>query len=112
MRKIVLPEFQDYLRSKSLVNEKYIPFYAHWARKFLSFSDNSKHLGHDLRIEAFLNHLRSQDNIADWQIHQSEDAVKLYVNQFPDSSESPCQPTHFQKPENLFVSSEIIEKMQ
>jgi hypothetical protein len=64
MRKIVLPEFQDYLRSKSLVKEKYIPFYAHWASKFLSFSDSSKHPGHDLRIEAFLNHLRSQDNIA------------------------------------------------
>ena len=34
MRKIVLPEFQEYLRAKSLVNEKYISFYAHWASKF------------------------------------------------------------------------------
>ncbi len=33
MRKIVLPEFQEYLRSKSFVSEKYIPYYAHWAIK-------------------------------------------------------------------------------
>jgi hypothetical protein len=87
MKKLQLQDVREFLRSRRLVNEKYIPFYAQWARKFLSFSDNSKHPGHDLRIEAFLNHLRSQDNIADWQIKQAEDAVKLYVNQFPYNSD-------------------------
>jgi hypothetical protein len=33
MKNNVLPEFQDYLRSKSLVNQKYILFYAHCARR-------------------------------------------------------------------------------
>jgi hypothetical protein len=70
MKKLQLQDFREFLRSRRLVNEKYIPFYAQWARKLLSFSDKSKRLGHDLRIEAFLNHLRSQDNIADRQIKQ------------------------------------------
>jgi len=38
MKKITLPKFQEFLRSTSLVKEKYIPFYANWARKFLTFS--------------------------------------------------------------------------
>jgi len=33
MKKQILPEFQQYLRLKSLVTEKYIPFYAQWASK-------------------------------------------------------------------------------
>ena len=65
MKKSQLQDFKEFLRSRKLIHEKYIPFYTQWARKFLSFSDNSKHPGHDLRIEAFLTHLRSQDNIAE-----------------------------------------------
>jgi hypothetical protein len=37
MKEIVLPEFQEYLRANSLVQEKYIPFYAHWARKSINY---------------------------------------------------------------------------
>ena len=37
MSRNVLTEFQSILLSNSLANEKYIPFYAHRARKILSF---------------------------------------------------------------------------
>ena len=37
MKKKILPEFQNYLRSKSLCLEKHITFYAHWARKIISY---------------------------------------------------------------------------
>ncbi len=49
MKSIVLPEFQEYLRSKSPVNEKYIQFYSHWASKFVVFSISNGNLSHDLR---------------------------------------------------------------
>jgi len=39
--KEVLPEFQNYLHSNCLVHEKHIPFYASWARKFLSYSGSN-----------------------------------------------------------------------
>ena len=42
MKNKVLPEFQEYLRAKNPVREKYILFYAHWARKFFAFSNNKK----------------------------------------------------------------------
>jgi hypothetical protein len=53
----VLPEFQEYLRSKSLVNEKYIPYYAYWASNLLAFSNRNEYLNHDLRVDEFLNQL-------------------------------------------------------
>jgi hypothetical protein len=88
MKKITLPEFQEYLRTKSLVKEKYIPFYANWASKFLTFTGNEGNLSYDLQVQKFLDLLKGQENIADWQVKQAEDAIQLYVNQFIDGSES------------------------
>jgi len=51
MKNQILSEFQKYLRSKSLVSDKYIPFYANWASKFLSFSSENKNLSHELKVE-------------------------------------------------------------
>jgi hypothetical protein len=39
--KISFPEFQEFLRTKSLAKEKYIPFYENWASKFLAFFDGN-----------------------------------------------------------------------
>jgi hypothetical protein len=48
MKNIVLPEFQEYLRSKSLVNANYIRYYAYWASKFSAFSKNIDNLSHEV----------------------------------------------------------------
>jgi hypothetical protein len=56
MKNIVLPKFQEYLRSKSLINEKYIPYYAHWARKFLAFSKSINNLSHEVRVQKFIDY--------------------------------------------------------
>ncbi len=78
----MLPEFQEYLRSKSLVTEKYIPFYAHWASKFLAFSTSNNNLSRTLQIQKFIDYLKSHEKIADWQVKQADNAVTLYMNQF------------------------------
>jgi hypothetical protein len=75
MKNEVLPEFQNYLRSNSLVQEKYIPFYAHWASKFLAFSKNDPHLSRDLQVRKFFNYLKTQKKIADWQVKQADNTV-------------------------------------
>ncbi len=61
----VLQEFQEFLHSRRLVHQKYIPYYAYWASKFLSFSNKHTNLNHELCVEEFLNQLQSQSKIAD-----------------------------------------------
>jgi hypothetical protein len=87
MKKNVLTEFQEYLRSNSLVQEKYIPFYAQWARKFLAFSTSNNNLSHDLMVQKFINYLKSHEKIADWQANQANNAITLYVHQFKNRNE-------------------------
>jgi hypothetical protein len=111
MKNIILPEFQDYLRSKSLVNAKYIPYFALWASKFLAFSENDANLSHDLQVQKFFNYLKTQKNIADWQVRQADNAVILYVNQFLDRNES-SSPSCSHETKHLDASSEIIEQMR
>ncbi len=88
MNKTILPEFQAYLSSNSLVQEKYIPFYAHWASKFLVFSATNRNLNHDLQVRKFINYLTSTESIADWQVKQANNAITLYVHQFKNRSEN------------------------
>lgn len=82
MKNRILPEFQNFLVSRSLVPEKNVSFYAHWVSKFLAFSNRNEDLEPDLRVEKFLNYLKSQKNISDWQTRQSEDALGLYIHHF------------------------------
>src|SRR3972149_10122527 len=48
--------------SSGLVPEKKIPYYAHWVSKFLTFSNSNENLNYDLRVQKFLDELRSQAN--------------------------------------------------
>ncbi|GBE40796.1 hypothetical protein BMS3Bbin09_00682 [bacterium BMS3Bbin09] len=80
MNNDLLPDYQKYLRTKCLVQEKYITYYANWASKFLAFSNNNKELNQALQVEKFINYLATQNKIADWQIRQAHDAVRLYFN--------------------------------
>ncbi len=38
------------------------------------YSNRNQDLGSDLRVQKFLNQLKSQKKIADWQTRQAEDA--------------------------------------
>ncbi|GBD95238.1 MAG TPA: hypothetical protein ENG83_00345 [Nitrospirae bacterium] len=77
MKNKVLPEFQEYLRTKSVFHEKYIRFYAHWASKFLSFSKSNGHLSYVLQVQKFLDFLKTQKNINDWQVKQALESSQL-----------------------------------
>jgi len=88
----ILPEFQDFLISRSLAPARNVPFYAHWVSKFLAFSNRNQDLGPDLRAQKFLNQLKSQKNAADWQVRQAEDALRLYIHNFLDGKTSTLNP--------------------
>ncbi|MEN8263262.1 MAG: integron integrase [Nitrospirota bacterium] len=112
MKKNVLPEFQNYLRSNSLVQEKYIPFYANWAREFLNFKANQSNLSRDLLIQKFFDYLRDQKRIADWQVRQADNAVTLYASKFLDGTKSASHSTQPEEVKTLSGSSKIIEEMR
>ncbi len=80
MQNTVLQEFQEFLRTSSLVQVKYIPYYAYWSSKFLSFTNKNNELCHDLQVQKFLDELNDMENVAEWQIRQAHDAIRLYFN--------------------------------
>lgn len=61
----ILPEFQAFLRSRKLVPEKNIPYFASWASKFLYFCNQSKQLDNKLVME-FMDLLQKNNNVLDW----------------------------------------------
>jgi len=110
MRDRILPEFQDFLLSRSLVPAKNAPFYAYWVSKFLTFSNNNQDLGPDLRVQKFLTLLKSQKKIADWQIKQADQALRLYIHRFLDGKTSVLSPNLPQK--ELLNVSKILSGMR
>ncbi len=112
MKADILPEFQKFLLSRSLVPEKNVSFHAHWASKFLAFSNSNENLTPDLRVEKFLNHLRQQRNITDWQIRQADDALRLYINHFLDGKASTLSPNLPQTDKKFTDVSKILSEMQ
>ena len=94
MQNTVLQEFQEFLSATNLVQKKYISYYAYWSSKFLSFSNKNKDLNHNLQVQKFLDYLKSHDNVADWQIRQAHDAIRLYFNHFKNNSEGNIKKKH------------------
>ncbi|MDP2156368.1 MAG: hypothetical protein Q8K68_01495 [Nitrospirota bacterium] len=80
-KNVILPEFQTYLRDRHLAPEKNIPFLAYWVSRYLTFG-REKDTSTDDYIESavieFLDMLRADEKILDWQPRQADDALKLY----------------------------------
>ncbi|MBN2178085.1 MAG: integron integrase [Deltaproteobacteria bacterium] len=76
-----LPEFQKYLLDKNLVPAKNVPFYAYWVSRFLEFAlrkELSALEYQEVAVLDFLNSLKSDDRVLDWQYKQANDSIRLY----------------------------------
>jgi len=82
VKESILPEFQAFLRSRKLVPEKNIPYFASWARKFLYFCNNNSHLDNNKLVMEFMDSLQKNNNMPDWQIRQARQAVQVYLVNF------------------------------
>lgn len=83
----ILPEFQEFLLNNGLVHEQYVPYYAQWALKFLSFSEREATSGNDNSlVENFLNSVQAVSKILNWQVRQAEEAVNLYLYKFKSNN--------------------------
>jgi integron integrase len=77
----VLPEFQKYLLEKKLVPEKNVPFYAYWASRFLNYAKKHDLSGieyDEIAVLKYLELLKSDQHILDWQHRQANDSIRLY----------------------------------
>ena len=85
--KDVLPEFQEFLKSRKMAPETNIPWYAVWVKKFLEFLNKNEPGDIKLISNGFLDSLRSGGIYSDWQIRQAENAITLYLEHFEGNSE-------------------------
>ena len=77
----MLPEFQKYLLEKNLVPAKNVSFYAHWVSRFLDYArrkDFSALEYQEAAVLGFLDSLKADDHVPDWQHRQAHDFIGLY----------------------------------
>ncbi len=106
----VLPKYQEFLRSRSLVAEKNISFYAYWVSRFLYFSNSNRNVLINLRIEKFIDDLRANPDIADWQVSQARAAIETYVSQFLGADSSILSGSETKK--GIDTINDIIAKLR
>ncbi len=85
----ILPEFQKFLLEKKLAPEKNISFLAYWVSRFLTFGrkrDVATDAYNESAVLEFLDFLRADAKIHDWQPRQADDALKLYYFHYLDKT--------------------------
>jgi integron integrase len=86
MLKNILPDFQAFLISRKLADEKHAPLFALWVYKFLAFSKGHEGLDFPQRKQIYIDQLSQTSDIADWQKDQAEAALQLYFEHFAINS--------------------------
>ncbi len=76
----LLPEFQKFLADTKIVALKNIPYYAYWVSRFLNSLVLDNGLSLDLQVRKFLEQLQIDPKIAQWQVEQAEESLKLYLD--------------------------------
>ncbi len=79
--KVTLPEFQRFLLEHKLVPAKNVTFFAYWVSRFLDYARKRDLYAteyHESAVIEFLDVLRSEKRIQDWQHRQADDAMRLY----------------------------------
>ena len=72
-----MKNFHEFLEQKRLVEKRKLPYYLNWVRKFMSFSDASLESEiPDEEVTQFLEYLGRK--YEGWQVHQAEEAIRLY----------------------------------
>ncbi len=76
-----LPAFQKYLLEKNLAPAKNVPFYAHWVSRFLDYARRNEFSAleyQEAAVLGFLDSLKSDSHVLDWQHRQANDSIRLY----------------------------------
>jgi integron integrase len=104
----ILPDFQKFLLEKKLAPEKDVFFYAFWANQFFNYARKKQlasDIYHENAIAEFLETLKSDPNVSDWQIRQANDAVGLYYFHYCG-----LKPDHGSSKESANLLPDIFEE--
>ncbi|MBW2558097.1 MAG: hypothetical protein JRD69_04565 [Deltaproteobacteria bacterium] len=74
----ILPEFQKFIAQRKLAPENQIPFYAYWVSKFLRFSNTRQDKSLDLSVQMFLDALKKDKKLLDWEIQGAEIGIRRH----------------------------------
>lgn len=80
MQHIDLQEFNDFMKSRNLVAEKYLSYYVSWVRRFLQSAFSVEALTESDQVQCFADQLARDESVQEWQQRQALDAVKLYLD--------------------------------
>jgi len=106
----ILPEFQKFIAQRKLAPENQAPFYAHWVSKFLRFSNTRQEKPLDLRIQMFLDVLKKDEKLQDWQFEQADNAVKLYIHHFLSNNTSALSPDAETAAEKKYPDAKTVQE--
>ena len=104
---MLLPKFQEFLLSSGFASRKHTPHYARWVHRFRMFSDKNRNISMDLRVAEFIEQLRHDPKIAEWQIDQAETALRIYLNNFAHSAE-PADKIETKPVKNYYLDNDAI----
>lgn len=82
MQYIDLQPFEDFIRQRSLVDERHLSFYLKWVLRFLRAEFDRDKLSSGDLLQCFSDQLARDDALEDWQRRQAMKAVELYLNVF------------------------------
>ncbi|MBU2043616.1 MAG: integron integrase [Candidatus Omnitrophica bacterium] len=109
----VLPDFQRFLVSQHIVSQRYVNFYAYWVSRFITFSNYKGLLDFDESSTLFFQHLIEKGKLADWQINQAKEAVKLYLESFLREKKSGNHPPAVNLDNNyLIIADQLRQAMR
>jgi len=77
----VLSAFQAFLLDKKMVPEKNVPFYVLWTSKYFNFARKKEIPSEEYQentVVEFIESMKCDPNVSDWQVRQAHDAVRLY----------------------------------
>ncbi|VGO22982.1 integron integrase [Pontiella sulfatireligans] len=80
MQYIDLKEFEDFLKLRNLVEEKYRSYYVGWVRRFLLSEFSAEELSGRDQVMCFADQLARDGSVEEWRQRQAAQAVKLYLN--------------------------------
>jgi len=80
MQYIDLQPFEDFVRSRNLVDERHLPFYLKWVLRFLRSEFDRERLSSSDLLQCFSDQLARDERLEDWQRRQAVKATELYLN--------------------------------
>lgn len=86
-----LPAFQKYLLEKNLAPAKNVPFHAHWVSRFLDYAGRNEFSTFEYQettVLGFLEFLKSDSHVQDWQHRQASDSLSLFYFHYLEKTDA------------------------